>query len=41
VLDLEPDTGVALVHQLVPDRLDPLLERDVPEDDSPHGPDAS
>jgi multisubunit Na+/H+ antiporter MnhE subunit len=41
VLDLEPDTRVALVHQLVPGRLDPLLERDVPEDDPPRGPDAS
>jgi multisubunit Na+/H+ antiporter MnhE subunit len=35
VLDLESDTGTALVHQLVPDRLDPLLERDAPEDASP------
>jgi len=38
VLDLESDTGTALVHQLVPDRLDPLLERDAPEDALPaHG----
>ena len=35
VLDLEPGTGVALVHQLVPDRLDPLLEGNLPEDALP------
>jgi multisubunit Na+/H+ antiporter MnhE subunit len=35
VLDLEPDTSVALVHQLVPDRLDPLLGQGLPEDAPP------
>ncbi len=40
VLDLEPDTDVALVHQLVPDRLDPLLERAGPVDGSPAADDA-
>jgi hypothetical protein len=38
VLDLEPDTGTALVHQLVPNRLDPILECDEPEDASAETP---
>jgi multisubunit Na+/H+ antiporter MnhE subunit len=32
VLDLDEDTSTALVHQLVPARLDPLLEQCQPDD---------